>query len=243
MRQEVVLVFKVKGLIMDNPHVTDENKKVNVSIPTDRLSGISALAEEMRRYQETDTEEGLRRTDAVLRILERRVDFFDKLILLAGGGFALSLTFVFSLSKHELQNARIDGIGYLRAGWILMLLCIIVSWIHNWYCYTAGWRFQCLAWGRVTSFRQGVFARLMSRASKLLEGVAAEDLNLGDFFGLISTVGQKESKKAEDSIQEYLSRAKVVLGRALWFGNAAFLAVVLAFTSLLVFAVKNIPLM
>jgi hypothetical protein len=223
--------------------MTEENKKVKLSIPGDRLSGILALAEEMRRYQETEAEEGLRRTNAVHKIIKKRVDFFDKLILLAGGSFALSLTFVFSLSKHELQNTRIEGVGYLKAGWGLMLLCIILSWIHNWYCYTAGWRFECLAWDRVTSFRQEVFARLTSRASKLMEGVAAEDVNLGDFFGLVSTVGQEESKKAQKNVQEHLSQAKVVLGRASWLGNTAFLAVILAFTSLLVFAVKNIPLM
>jgi hypothetical protein len=225
------------------PHMAEENKKVNVSIPADRASSISALAKEMRRYQETDAKEGLRRADTVTGIIEKRVDFFDKLILLAGGSFALSLTFVFSLSKHDLQNAGIQGIGYLKAGWALMLLSIVLSWIHNWYCYTAGWRFQVLGWSHLTSIRQEGSARLMSRASKTLEGVTAADLNLGEFFDLVSTVGQKESKKAQDSVQENLSQAKIVLVRASRLGNVAFLAVILAFIFLLIFAVKNIPLM
>jgi hypothetical protein len=59
----------------------------------------------------------------------------------------------------------------------------------------------------------------------------------------MSTVGQDESKKALNSVQEHLSQATVVLRSALWLGNVAFLAVILAFTFLLIFAVKNIPLM
>jgi hypothetical protein len=124
-----------------------------------------------------------------------------------------------------------------------MLLSIVLSWIHNWYCYTAGWRFQVLGWSHLTSIRQEGSARLMSRASKTLEGVTAADLNLGEFFDLVSTVGQKESKKAQDSVQENLSQAKIVLVRASRLGNVAFLAVILAFIFLLIFAVKNIPLM
>jgi hypothetical protein len=53
--------------------MAEENKKVNVWIPGDHASGILALAEELRRYQETDAEEALRRTDTVQRIIKTRV--------------------------------------------------------------------------------------------------------------------------------------------------------------------------
>jgi hypothetical protein len=104
-----------------------------------------------------------------------------------------------------------------------MLLCIVFSWVHNWYLYAATTQLQFSAWGRAISFRRRTLAEFMNRGSKLFEGVTAEELNFGEFFGLVSKIANEESKEALGDTNEYNDKAKAILRHASWLGNTAFL--------------------
>ena len=108
--------------------LAQEDTKVNFHIPADRIPGILSLGEEWSRSREATVEEMHRSFDGFIKMIERRIAFFDRLILLAGGSFALSLTLVSTLHKTA-QNADFVSAGCLKAAWVLMLVCIIFSWI------------------------------------------------------------------------------------------------------------------
>src|SRR5208282_759104 len=124
-------------------------------IPADRIPGILSLGEEWSRSREATVEEMHRSFDGFIKMIERRIAFFDRLILLAGGSFALSLTLVSTLHKTA-QNADFVSAGCLKAAWVLMLVCIIFSWIHNWYRVTVAERVYLMGQKRVSAFQHQV---------------------------------------------------------------------------------------
>ncbi len=83
--------------------MAEENAKVNVQIPANRVSGILSLYQEWSRSRDATVEEMHRGLDGAIKAIERRIAFFDRLILLAGGSFALSLTFVSTLHKTQAE--------------------------------------------------------------------------------------------------------------------------------------------
>lgn len=60
------------------------------------------------------------------KMFEMRISFFDKLILLSSGTFALSLTMLGSLHSHAASGNPLVGIGYLKRAWVLMLVSILM---------------------------------------------------------------------------------------------------------------------
>jgi len=112
-------------------------KKVNLKIPADRVKGILSVGEEWHSRRAVDAQELQNRRKSVFEALERRIAFLERLIILAGGSFALTLAFVSSLHKHEAQNTRLEHVGLLETAWILMLICMGLGWLHNWYLSAA----------------------------------------------------------------------------------------------------------
>jgi small-conductance mechanosensitive channel len=214
-------------------------EKVNVQIPASRVPGILSLYQEWSRGREATIEEMHRGLDGAIQAIERRIAFFDRLILLAGGSFALSLTFVSTLHKAPAQNVHYVSVGCLKAAWVSMLLCIVFSWIHNWYRCTGAENVYFAAQQRVSSFQHQVNAGFADRASGLFEGVTAEDVNFGEFFALLKSYYRSESEKADSGVEQTRKDAMAVLVRATWIGNLALLSVVVSFVLLLVFALRN----
>lgn len=223
--------------------MAEENAKVKVQIPGNRVPGILSLYQEWARSREATIEEMRCGLDGAIKTIERRIAFFDRLILLAGGSFALSLTFVSTLHKSQAPNVNFVSVGCLKGAWVFMLLCIVLSWIHNWYRCTAADRLLFAAQGRISSFQHQVNAEFAGRGSALFEGIMAEDVNFGEFFSLLKSYYVSEAKKAESSVEQTRQDAIAVLVKATRIGNAAFLCVVVSFVLLLVFALRNVALL
>jgi hypothetical protein len=70
-------------------------------------------------------------TDSLKSTYGMRISFFEKLILLSSGTFALSLTLLGSLHGHAPSAKPLVGSRYLESAWVLMLVSILFSWAHN----------------------------------------------------------------------------------------------------------------
>jgi len=217
-----------------------ENPKVNVRIPGERVPGLLSLYQEWSRSRQETVDEMHRTLDGAIKIIERRIAFFDRLILLAGGTFALSLTFVSTLHKAQGQNANFVSVWSLKAAWILMLFCIVLSWLHNWYRVAEAERIYLVGQKRVTGFQHEVNAGFANRGSSLFEGVTAEDVDFGEFYNLLKSYFKSESEKAISSVGQTFKDTKAASVRAIWLGNLALLCVVVSFVLLLVFALRNV---
>ena len=219
--------------------MVQENAKVNLHIPADRVPGILGLRQEWSHSREATIQEMHRSLDGFIEIIERRVAFFDRLILLAGGSFALQP----DARKHLAQDSSehlLLSTGCLKAAWVLMLICIVFSWIHNWYRVTVAERIYLMGQKRVGAFQHQVNAGFADRGSRLFEGITAEDVDLGEFYGLLKSYSRSESEKASSVVDQTLREAKAELVKAIWIGNLALLCVVVSFALLLVFAIRNV---
>jgi hypothetical protein len=138
--------------------MADEPQKISVQIAVDELKALSmtageaeadgkalvtlhfspesvkrfiALWEDSTALEKSQLADSHTAVDRFIKTSEMRISFYEKIILLAGGSFALSLTFLGSLQRHTLQSSSLTATGRLKVAWILLLGCIIFSWLHN----------------------------------------------------------------------------------------------------------------
>jgi hypothetical protein len=145
--------------------MSDDLQKISVQIPADTLKEISAetdkvkaaegktlvtlqfspetvdklktLREDITAFQQTQVTFSNAEVDRLIKTSEMRTGFYEKLILLAGGSFALSLAFLGYLHRATLHTSPLAAMARLKAAWILLLVCIVLSWLHNLHRYAA----------------------------------------------------------------------------------------------------------
>jgi len=97
--------------------MTDEPNSVTIHIPGEQVGKVAPLYEEWSRARDGMLEEVRRSVDTAIKLTEMRSGFFEKLVLLATGSFALSLTFLGSLNKHT-QGAPLAALACLKVSWV-----------------------------------------------------------------------------------------------------------------------------
>jgi hypothetical protein len=214
-----------------------------LQLPPDSVAALKQLREEMAKFEESRAAEVHKLADRFVRTSEIRMSFNERLILLAGGSFALSLTFLGSLHRAVAPNKPLASMGALEAAWLLLLLCIVCSWLHNLY-YSAAVE---QARGANASY---VTANLVQRLSALLLRVAAifksaqtPSSELTDVMGEVaSSLGTmfKQGFSAGTEMDKTTDRFCKV---AAYLGAFAFLSILLAFCLLIIFAMKNAALL
>jgi ribosomal protein S10 len=87
------LVTRWDVLVVRFIPMSDEEKPVSIHISADGAKRIPELFEDLTHSRRLAVEEMHGAVDRALKVSEIRIAFYEKLILLAGGSFALSLTF------------------------------------------------------------------------------------------------------------------------------------------------------
>jgi hypothetical protein len=82
---------------------TAEKTVVTLRASPEQLKNLSELRKDLESFERSKLCETHAVTDRFIKTSELRISFYEKLILLAGGSFALSLTFLGSLQRHALQ--------------------------------------------------------------------------------------------------------------------------------------------
>ena len=107
--------------------MTQEQQTATIHIPGEQVGKVAPLYEEWSRVRDTTLEEAHQSVDRAIKLTEVRTSFFEKLILLATGSFALSLTFLGTLHRHTEQGSPLAALGCLKAASRVdihkMLLC------------------------------------------------------------------------------------------------------------------------
>jgi len=220
-----------------------EAEKVPIQIPMEQATKAIPLYDEWSRARDALLEENRKIVDYAIRTTEMRTGFYDKLALLAAGSFALSLTFVASLHKHASQELPLAALGSLKAGWVLMLVCILLSWYHNLYRCASVERLSIAGLQTLVGSRFVVTQTFMSRASSVFKDVKAEDVNLGEFFELGAAHMKQLSKDSVEQVEKFVKDATRISRHADTLGSLALLSLIVAFILLIRFAIKNIGLL
>jgi hypothetical protein len=168
-----------------------------------------------------------------------RISFFEKLILLASGTFALSLTLLSSIHGHATSVQPLVGIHYLESAWVLMLVSILFSWIHNLIRAT---ELETLFNSIVKGATVGRFSALHNVTKRMANLAQAHNRHRAGFDAM-ATQAQQSVSDAQSTFAALENNYKRLSRKGRYAGAVGLLALFAAFTLLLIFALKNASLL
>jgi hypothetical protein len=222
--------------------MAEEHDQVTGRVSAEAAQKIPTLVQQFRNDAERDLDGAYCLADQFTKIAEMRVSYFEKIILLAGGSFALSLTFLGSLQRHN-AGSPVRALWSLELSWILLLVAIFLSWLHNRH---RGFVIESLTFSvaaRATSYYENQRVFLLKHAASVFKGVEIPDLDLSGFFFDVSKLSTKASVDAE-GVRDRMGQIAVsswTMARKL--GDGAMLSIGLAFILMLCFAMRNVALL
>jgi hypothetical protein len=222
--------------------MTDEPQAVTIHIPGEQVGKVASLYEEWSCARDGMLEEVHRSLDIAIKLTEMRSGFFEKLILLATGSFALSLTFLGSLNKHA-QGTPLSALYYLKGSWVLLITCILFGWLHNLYRTASIERLSLAAIKTLTGSRFAVTQTFLSRASSIFKDSQTDQVDLREFFALGAAQMKELADDAVKQTQKFSDDASLVSRHADRLGSITILSIVFAFILLLIFVFKNAALL
>lgn len=220
----------------------EEDQKVTVPISAEAAERIPRLYEEWLEIYKSELDEGHRLIDRIVKIAEMRISFFDKIVLLAGGSFALSLTFLASLQRYP-QRPPIKGMWTLELAWCLLLASMVLSWLHNRHRTVVAEAATYMLGSRVKQYFAHQAARTVSLAGKALGGCKSPDLDLGAVFEGLSGMMKESGVEMGATAKKMTGIFTESQAIARKIGEVAFFALVCAFLLMLIFAIKNLSLL
>jgi len=223
----------------------ENDHKATIHIPPEMLKTFAAeiprLYRQLRETASKDLDETRHMADEFVRIAEMRISFSEKIILLASGTFALSVTFLGSLQRHS-PSSGMAATWCLKSAWVLILVCIFLSWLHNRHRSYFIESIIVAEVARARSYYENQKALLWQRAANAFKGVESPELSVSAFFDAVANTVQKSSVDAEKLRDRMADTARKTMRTSNKLGDWAMLAIACAFVLMLVFAVKNASL-
>jgi hypothetical protein len=217
--------------------------KVTLQLLQEALPKLTKLREDITALEESQVADSHRIADRFIKTSEMRISFFEKLILLSGGSFALSLTFLGSLHRAALQGKPLAAMGKLETAWILLLVCIVFSWFHNLH-RTAAVDIAVAANSTfINAMQHKRMAQLLSRAAALFKPAETPSVGFSDGITMVAQALQQLSKQFQESGTDRAKDFKRYFYVSAVLGSLALLAILVAFSLLIEFAIKNAALL
>jgi ABC-type transporter Mla MlaB component len=232
------LLKELSALNEQNKVATDQGT-ITLQATTEQLSSLGELRRDMADFQRSKIDEWHSITDSFIKTSEMRISFYEKLILLVGGSFALSLTFVGSLHRYSVQNSALAATGRLKTAWVLLLVCIVFSWLHNFYRSSSVEHLSAANTANITAMQHALSADLIQRAAILIGAMETPSAGLGNLFAVLSLMVKAENKKSLETVPEFVKGLRRYYNVSTTLGFLALLSIVTAFALMVFFATKN----
>jgi len=219
---------------------------VTLQATSAQLEKLTKAREDMEDYQRRSVDAWRKGTDTFIKISEMRIAFFEKLILLSGGSFALSLSFLTSLNHRGPQSqltAPLHALGRFKAAWVLLLACIVFSWLHNLHRASAVEHFVAATEHKVSSMQQTLASYLMTRCSGIFKGMESTESTISDAATITSKIFEGFSRSSQDNASLLSDSLKRYYRSSTALGTLALLSIVVAFVFMIVFAIENSTLL
>jgi len=153
---------------------------VTITFPAKNASQFTELRKDLEAYQRSQVEELHSVIETFIKISQLRIAFYEKLILLAGGSFALSLTFLGFFQQHEFGGRKVS-LRSLKWAWALLLISIVFSWLHNLYRCAEVDHLVATTVENIKAIQYGWISNLMTRTASLFRQ-GAESPAVGLFW-------------------------------------------------------------
>ena len=216
------LLKRVKASISETNTTAEGQVTVTLQATPEQLQKLTELRQDIESYERSQVAEWHTTTDRFIKTSELRISFYERLILVASGSFALSLTFMGSLQRHASQSPALTPLlatGRLKAAWILLLMCIVFSWLHNLYRYVTMDSLSALTATNVAVKQHTWEHNLVKRAAGLFKGMEASTSLFSDLFLLLAQYSSHLSAKQNESLPGYAKDLKKIftcLGYIRW---------------------------
>ncbi len=222
---------------------TDGTTLVTMHFSPQTVNSLTKLRENMTAFEESQVTNSHMVIDRFIKTSELRTSFYEKLILLAGGSFALSLTFLGSLHRAALQGRPLAAMGRLEAAWILLLACIVFSWLHNLHRYTAVDHATSANAALVTAIHHTWASNLLSRAAALFRAAESPSVGFSDGVTMVAQSFRLLSQRTKESGGERIKDFKTHYHASAVLGGLALVSIIAAFALMIVFAIRNAVLL
>jgi hypothetical protein len=238
-------VLKEVSAAVEKAKTTNDDKtSVTLQFSPEAVNALTALRKDFVAFQEGQVAGSHAAADRFIKTSEMRIAFYEKLILLAGGSFALSLTFLGSLHRVALPTASpLLAMNRLKTAWVLLLVCIVFSWLHNLYRAAAVDHASAANATFVTSMQHTWTSYLLSRAAALFRNAESPSVGFSDGITLVAQSFEELSKKSKEAGSQRAVDLKRFYYVAGVLGSVALLSIIVAFSFMILFAVKNAALL
>jgi len=221
----------------------EKGPSITLRVTPEQFKLFTELRQDFESFFQSQVADSRAAVDMLVRTSTIHLSFYEKLILLAGGSFALSLTFLLSLQRHALQGVPLVAMSRLKGAWGLLLLCIVSSWLHNLIRCRVVDNAMAANATFVTAMQHKSLSSLFARAAGLFKTMESSTTILGDFMALGSTTAQGISKQKIDGGAEYVKRVKRFWMVSGILGGLGLLSIILAFWLMVQFAMRNAALL
>jgi len=221
---------------------SQDSGKINYEFPPEAVESLTKLSEDFDTFEDARVADLDKINERFIKTSEMRISFHDKLMLLCGGSFALSLTFLSSL--HRASSQPLKSMKAVEWAWVLLLVSIVFSWLHN-IARSAAVEQYAIVNSTV------VGGRLIRRLSKLLglagsvfgKAIETPKVGLSGTFTKLAEMLVGEVKSIYERTGKHTDASNRMSKIAGACGALAVLAVLVSFTLLIVFAIKNATLL
>jgi hypothetical protein len=131
----------------------------------------------------------------------------------------------------------------LKAAWILLLVSIVLSWLHNFYRCAVVDHALAASSAYASSVQQTMASQLITRAAGLFKAMESPGVGLSDFMALGSNFFEDLSKKTRDGGAELAKGMKHFYLVSAILGSLALLSIIMAFWFMIQFAMRNAGLL
>jgi hypothetical protein len=223
--------------------VSQENKTVQIPINLAAAKSAPKLKDEMEAASREELDEIHHMANRCEKIVEMSIAFHERLLLIAVGSIAFTLTFLAYLRRSDLHGSPIRGVGLLYSAWLFLLLCVVLSWIHNLARSKSLVGIFSLESAKASVLVNHKRHLIMERTKKIFENSKTPEIDLGQFFTDVSAFFKAQSDKSVKSLDECLESFKRAERKALRMGGLGWLCIIIAFVLLMIFTLKNLALL
>jgi hypothetical protein len=233
------MVMKISTVSEQAKASSEAGGTVTIKLPLATGPKFTEVRKDFEAYEKSQVEEWHSIVDTFIKVSELRIAFYDKLILLSGGCFALSVTFLGLLQRNGLGQKSLS-LGRLKDAWSLLLISIIFSWLHNLYRCSEVDHLVASSIASVKGFQYKVAGGIVTRAAGLFgQGTESRVVGIADAALQVAKSLEDLSTKSTDEATEYVKRLSRFNRISAVLGGLALLSVIAAFIFLVAFALKN----
>ncbi len=220
-----------------------ENKPVQISINPVAAQSAPKLKDELEATAREELDELHHLSDRCEKLVEMSITFHERLLLIAVGSFAFTLTFLAYLRRSDLHGSPIHGIGLLYLAWVFLLLCVVLSWIHNLARASSLVGIFSLEGAKASVLINHKRHLIMERMKKIFENSKTPEIDLGQFFSDVSVFFKSAGDESLKSFDNCLERFNHAERTALKMGGLGSLCIIISFVLLMIFTLKNLALL